>query len=138
VAVLQDGLPMVGARGIKSGNPNLNRQSTGRLERVEVVKGAASSLFGSDAIGGVINMISRPDLIPTSTTTLQLREYSARYDENSRLESLGAPAPAALANLNQRYRRLDGTISQQLSSRNFLQGGYEWVQDNYKGANRLV
>ncbi len=59
VAVLQDGLPMIGARGIKSGNLNLNRQSTGRLDRVEVVKGASSALFGSDAIGGVINMISR-------------------------------------------------------------------------------
>jgi outer membrane receptor for ferrienterochelin and colicins len=51
VAVLQDGLPVVGARGIKSGNINLNRQSTGRLERVEVVKGAASALL--------LNMISR-------------------------------------------------------------------------------
>lgn len=70
------------------------------------------------------------DFIPTTSTTLQLRAYSARYDENSRLDSLSAPAPPALANLNQRYRRLDGTISQQLGSKNFLQGGYEWVQDN--------
>lgn len=254
VAVLQDGLPMIGARGIKSGNLNLNRQSTGRLERVEVAKGAASTLFGSDAIGGVINMISREptqklqgnlnfsggslgifdgrgdigtryknlsifldlehhrqdsysllpnslftagpdfrrddllfktryaftprftlgfsanayrnreegrnasetgpvlglyndsvqnyalvgDIVPASRTTMQLRAYSARYDENSRLDSLGAPAPPALANLNQRYKRLDGSISHQLGSRNLLQGGYEWVQDNYKGANRLV
>lgn len=254
VAVLQDGLPLVGARGIKSGNLNLNRQSVGRLDRVEVVKGAASSLFGSDAIGGVINLISREpsqplqgnlnlsggslgifdgrgdigtryknltlfldleqhrqdayslipnsvttvgpefrrndlffktryafsprftlgfsanayhnreegrnigetgptlglsndsqqnyavvaDLIPSATTTVQFRAYSARYDENSRNESLTAPRPPALANLNQRYRRLDGTISHQLGSRHFLQGGYEWVQDHYRGANRLV
>jgi len=46
--------------------------------------------------------------------------------------------PPAFANLNERYKRLDGTISQQLGSRNLLQGGYEGVQDNYKGANRLV
>jgi outer membrane receptor for ferrienterochelin and colicins len=78
------------------------------------------------------------DFVPTARTTAQLRAYSARYDENSRLDSLGAPAPPAFANLNQRYKRLDGTISQQLGSRNFLQGGYEWVQDNYRGANRLV
>lgn len=254
VAVLQDGLPMIGARGIKSGNLNLNRQSTGRLERVEVVKGAASALYGTDAIGGVINMISREpaqkieanlnfsggslgifdgrgdigtryknltvfldleshrqdsyallpnsiytvgpeikkedlffrtrysfsprvavgfsanayhnreigrnatetgpasglynesvqnyavvaDLIPTARTTMQFRGYSARYDENSRVDSLGAPAPSALANLNERYKRLDGTISHQLGGRNFLQGGYEWAQTNYRGANRLV
>src|SRR5690606_35535120 len=52
VLVLVDGQPVVGARGIKSGVLDLDRQSTARLGRVEVVKGAASSLFGSDAIGG--------------------------------------------------------------------------------------
>lgn len=59
VLVLMDGLPIVGARGIKSGIVNLDRQSTDRLERVEVVKGASSALYGSDAIGGVINLITR-------------------------------------------------------------------------------
>ncbi|HEU0120163.1 MAG TPA: TonB-dependent receptor [Bryobacteraceae bacterium] len=254
VAVLQDGLPMIGARGIKSGNLNLNRQSTGRLDRVEVVKEAASALYGTDAIGGVINMISREpvrrveananfsggslgtfdgrgdigtryknltlfldlenhrqdaysllpnstytvgpeirrndlffktrysfgprfrlgfsangyhnrelgrnasetgpvsglyndsvqnyaavgDIFPSARTTMQFRAYSARYDENSRLDSLGAPAPAALANLNERYKRMDGTVSHMWGSRNFLQGGYEWAQNLYRGANRLV
>jgi outer membrane receptor for ferrienterochelin and colicins len=59
VLVLMDGQPLIGARGIKSGNLNLDRQSTGRLSGVEVVKGASSALYGSDAIGGVINMITR-------------------------------------------------------------------------------
>lgn len=59
VLVLLDGLPLVGARGIKRGVLNLDRQSVGRLERVEVVKGASSALYGSDAIGGVINLITR-------------------------------------------------------------------------------
>lgn len=57
--VLIDGFPVVGARGVKSGILNMNRQSTSRLERVEIVKGASSALYGSDAIGGVINMITR-------------------------------------------------------------------------------
>ena len=59
VLVLLDGLPLVGARGIKRGVLNLDRQSVGRLDRVEVVKGASSALYGSDAIGGVINLITR-------------------------------------------------------------------------------
>lgn len=60
VLVLIDGQPIVGARGIKRGGiVNLDRQSTARLERVEVVKGAASALYGSEALGGVINLISR-------------------------------------------------------------------------------
>lgn len=59
VLVLFDGFPVIGARGIKRGVLNLDRQSTANLQQVEVVKGASSALFGSDAIGGVINMIPR-------------------------------------------------------------------------------
>jgi outer membrane receptor for ferrienterochelin and colicins len=63
--VLIDGQPIVGARGIKRGGIiNLDRQSTARLERVEVVKGAASAMYGSDALGGVINLISREPSSP--------------------------------------------------------------------------
>ncbi len=57
--VLIDGFPVVAARGIKSGTINLDRQSTDKVEQIEVVKGAASALYGSDAIGGVINLITR-------------------------------------------------------------------------------
>lgn len=64
VLVLQDGLPVPGARGIKSGVVNLNRQSSGRLGRIEVAKGTASSIYGSDAIGGVINMITQEPQTP--------------------------------------------------------------------------
>lgn len=59
VLVLLDGFPVISARGIKRGVLNLDRQSTANLQQVEVVKGASSALFGSDAIGGVINMIPR-------------------------------------------------------------------------------
>jgi outer membrane receptor for ferrienterochelin and colicins len=66
VLVLLDGQPLAGARGIKSGVINLDRQSAARLERIEVVKGASSALYGSDAIGGVINLISRDAVAPLS------------------------------------------------------------------------
>lgn len=41
-----------------SGNIDLNRINTSRIRRIEVLDGAASSLYGSDAIGGVINIIT--------------------------------------------------------------------------------
>lgn len=48
-----------------------------KIEQIEVVSGAGSSLYGSDAMGGVINVITRPrsfsdQLKPTA-------RYSARY-----------------------------------------------------------
>lgn len=65
VLVLIDGQPIVGARGItRGGILNLDRQSTARLDRIEVVKGAASALYGSDALGGVINLITREPSAP--------------------------------------------------------------------------
>jgi vitamin B12 transporter len=41
------------------GLPVLNAIATNAIERIEIVRGAASSLYGADAIGGVINVITR-------------------------------------------------------------------------------
>ncbi|MEW6129640.1 MAG: TonB-dependent receptor [Acidobacteriota bacterium] len=76
VLVLLDGQPIVGARGIKRGVLNLDRQSTSRLDRVEVVKGASSALYGSDAIGGVINLITRE---PSSPFEFSLTTSGGNY-----------------------------------------------------------
>ena len=47
------------------------------LKRVEIIKGAASSLYGSSAIGGVVNALSR-DISTHPTTTVN--GYSGYYD----------------------------------------------------------
>ena len=41
-----------------SNNVDLNRINMARIKRIEVLDGAASSLYGSDAIAGVINIIT--------------------------------------------------------------------------------
>ncbi len=41
-----------------SNNTDLNRINMARVKRIEVLDGAASSLYGSDAIAGVINIIT--------------------------------------------------------------------------------
>jgi outer membrane receptor for ferrienterochelin and colicins len=51
-----DGMPIVSALGTVyglSGIPN------SMIERIEVIKGAASTLYGSEAVGGVINIITK-------------------------------------------------------------------------------
>ena len=53
--ILIDGMPLVGRL---AGTLDLNRLSIGNLTQAEVVKGASSSLYGSEALGGVINLIS--------------------------------------------------------------------------------
>jgi outer membrane receptor for ferrienterochelin and colicins len=54
--VLTDGLPSLGAEPDDFGllqTPPLD------LERIEVIKGAASALFGGSALGGVLNIVSK-------------------------------------------------------------------------------
>ena len=56
VLILIDGQPVVGRI---NGNLDLSRIPTGNVERIEIVKGPQATLYGSDAMGGVINIITR-------------------------------------------------------------------------------
>lgn len=56
--VLIDGIPVYDVSGI-SGAFDLNFISIDQVERVEILKGSQSTLFGSDAIAGVINIITK-------------------------------------------------------------------------------
>lgn len=54
ILILVDGKKMHGDVG---GQNNLGLIDPARIERIEIVKGAASALYGSDAIAGVVNII---------------------------------------------------------------------------------
>ena len=56
VLVLLDGQP---AGGALIENRDLSRASMTGVDRIEVVKGPLSSLYGSDAVGGVVNIVTR-------------------------------------------------------------------------------
>ncbi len=54
--VLIDGMPMVSSLGTVYG---LTGIPNSLVERIEIVKGPASSLYGSEAVGGIINIITK-------------------------------------------------------------------------------
>ena len=56
--ILIDGLPIIGR---VAGILDLSRISLGSVERIEIIKGASSSLYGSEALGGVINIITNKE-----------------------------------------------------------------------------
>ena len=56
VLALVDGLPVNKTDG---GSVNWNRFNTEDVERVEIFKGPGSSVYGNNAMGGVINIISK-------------------------------------------------------------------------------
>ena len=66
-------------------NPDYSRLNLQNVERVEIVKGAASSLYGSNATGGVVNIISAR---PKEGSHIRV---NARYGTHA-LQSYGALA----------------------------------------------
>jgi outer membrane receptor for ferrienterochelin and colicins len=55
--VLLDGDRMIGRSG---GAVDLTRIGVERIDRIEIVRGPASALYGSDALAGVVNIIAQP------------------------------------------------------------------------------
>jgi len=56
VLILVDGVPV---NDPQLGGLDLNTISLDNIERVEIVRGGASALYGADAVGGVMNIITR-------------------------------------------------------------------------------
>lgn len=58
VLILLDGIP-VNDPSVISNYFDLNFITSGQVERIEILKGGQSTLYGSDAVAGVINIISK-------------------------------------------------------------------------------
>lgn len=56
VKILVNGVPMIGRM---NGNIDLGQFTTSQIERIEIIEGPMSVIYGSDAIGGVINIITK-------------------------------------------------------------------------------
>ncbi|MCK5739321.1 TonB-dependent receptor, partial [bacterium] len=75
VLLLIDGVPLMLA---DTGEINWNLLPIMGIEQVEVIKGAGSALYGSNALGGVINVITRA---PTREGNVQVRTMFGLYDQ---------------------------------------------------------
>jgi len=74
---LEDGIP-IRPLGVFNHN-SLNEMNLAGSESVEVVKGAASSLYGSNAVGGAVNFLTaRPSATPEATVGMR-REGKAGF-----------------------------------------------------------
>lgn len=73
--VLIDGLPIVSGLSTVYGFSGIPQFL---VERVEIVKGPISTLYGSEAIGGVINLITK---LPENTATLNVESFVTGWGE---------------------------------------------------------
>jgi iron complex outermembrane receptor protein len=74
VLLLIDGLPLLAG---DTGEPIFESVPVFQIDRIEVVKGAGSALYGTSALGGVINVLTKE--IPEHPET-RWRLYSKLYD----------------------------------------------------------
>ncbi len=73
--ILIDGLPIVSGLSTVYGLSGIPQSL---IERVEIVKGPASTLYGSEAIGGVINLITK---IPENSYKISFDSFGSGWGE---------------------------------------------------------
>ncbi len=109
--VLIDGEPVyTGLAGVYG----LQQIQSGNIERIEIVKGGGSSLYGSDAVAGVINII-----------TEEPKPGESHYEISSTYGSYNEGAFSVLA--SKRSENIGGVISIQKS----IQGSVDMDKDLY-------
>lgn len=57
--IMIDGIPVTDPSGVTGGAYDVRLLPLDQVERIEILKGSQSTLYGSDAIAGVINIITR-------------------------------------------------------------------------------
>ena len=83
ILILLDGEPQVGRI---AGKLDLARIAVENVDRIEIVKGASSALFGSAAMGGVINVITRKASSPLAAQFTNNFETHNTIDSRSTVE----------------------------------------------------
>lgn len=71
--ILVDGFPLLSGDG---GDAKFDALPLFNLERIEVIKGAGSALYGTGALGGVVNVITAT---PPSEREIHVRAFSGAY-----------------------------------------------------------
>jgi len=100
VLVLLDGAPMAGRL---NGEFDLSRISPADLERIEIVEGPQSTLYGSTALGGVVNLITRREVLPRAQFSSTMGSFGQRDYEGR----LGTPLGGWVVSLEGDHRAVD-------------------------------
>jgi outer membrane receptor for ferrienterochelin and colicins len=100
VLVLLDGAPLAGRL---NGQFDLSRLSPAEVQRVEIVEGPQSTLYGSTALGGVVNIITTRDVLPR----VQLTSTAGSFGQLDVTARLAAPVGGFFASLEGGHRTVD-------------------------------
>lgn len=125
--VLIDGIRM---NPTSSGGGALQNITTDMIERIEIVRGPRSTLYGSDAIGGVINLITRAASEPQASVVLRA---GADHQRDAAV-SLGYGDSEKNISLGVQQIRTDGFPSLESTT---LDRGYHNTSVNLRGSTKI-
>jgi outer membrane receptor for ferrienterochelin and colicins len=102
--ILIDGMPIVSSLSTVYGLAGIPNSM---VKRVEVVKGPASTLYGSEAVGGLINIITKDpltaDKLKTDISATSIGEYN--FDVNTKFTSGNSVSTLGINYFNYQNRR---------------------------------
>ncbi len=113
VKIMIDGVPIIGRL---NGNIDLSQINLNNARRVEIIEGPMSAIYGTDALGGVVNIITK-DVI----------EDSYFINSNSYIESVGTYNFDGIVGIN--FGRNNAIVS---GGRNFFSGFSEVDTSRFK------
>ena len=108
VLVLIDGLPITASTG---STVNLNQYMNMDIEQIEVVQGAASAQFGSAAMGGVINIITKPIGKVKGHITTELASNGTQNPSGKKLDANKRYVEASVEGALDKDQRLHARLS---------------------------
>ncbi len=125
-----------------SSGPDMAQIPLEAVERIEVIRGGASVLYGDNAVGGVVNIITRKGwdglsgAVAIEAGSYGLRKESAQVSAGSKavtVYALGSTQEAKGYRANNVFRASDGQATVNWKAAALLQVGVEggWHEDHY-------
>ncbi len=126
--VLLDGVEVNDPTNTRGGAFNLNAINVESIHRIEIVRGAQSAIYGSDALAGVIHIITLDPESDSARTYASIGEndfYSAGIQGSGSLNNIRF---AAALNTGDSGEQVDGSLSKQHE----LIGKILWEENDHK------
>lgn len=111
IKILIDGVPMIGR---SDGNLDLERIQVQDIERIEIIENAMSVAYGTNALGGIINIITKKTKQDTWTTRI-MGQLQSNEQYNASL-ALGKKWKNFAVDLNYNFSHFNGFSTDTLRS----------------------
>jgi vitamin B12 transporter len=129
--VMVDGIPVNDITNVLGGSFDFSTMSTDNIEQVEIVRGPLSAVYGSDAVAGVINIISRRGEGKSS-----VQSSGALGNFNSREFELGASGK--VRNIDYSFGGSYQDVGVQVENDPFRLGSFSFNSHMSLGSDKLL